>query len=134
MELTGGCQCGAVRYRVTGEPVHAALCHCGDCRKSSGAPMVHWTCFPAASFALLQGELREYRSSEQATRSFCPVCGTGIAYRNETVLPGLIDIQGGTLDTPDALPPQIHIQGAERLTWMETAHELPSFDRYPEAA
>lgn len=132
MELTGGCQCGGVRYRVSGELVYAALCHCGDCRKAAGAPAVHWTAFPAGAFELLHGELREYRSSKLATRGFCPTCGTGITYRNETNLPGLIDIQGGTLDDPDALPPQIHVQAAERLAFMEQAHELPAFDRYPE--
>ena len=72
MELTGGCHCGAVRYRLTGAPAYAALCHCDDCRKSAGAPLVHWTCFPAASFELTQGELRDYRSSDLGTRSFCP--------------------------------------------------------------
>jgi hypothetical protein len=131
MERTGGCHCGAVRYRVTGEPAYAALCHCSDCRKSAGAPVVHWTCYPAASFDLLQGELTDFASSPIATRSFCPTCGTGVIYRNETNLPGLIDVQGGTLDDPDSLPPQIHVQAAERLAFMEMAHELPSFERYP---
>lgn len=132
MELTGGCQCGAVRYRISGEPVYTALCHCTDCRKSAGAPVVHWTAFPAGAFALLQGELRDYASSELGRRSFCPTCGTGVTYRNDTNLPGLIDVQGGTLDDPDALPPQIHVQAADRLAFMATANELPAFDRYPE--
>lgn len=132
MELTGGCQCGAVRYRLMGAPVYSAFCHCGDCRRSAGAPAVHWTAFPAASFTLEQGELRDYKSSELGTRSFCPTCGTGVTYVNETNLPGLIDVQGATLDDPDALPPQIHVQAAERLAYMEKAHELPAFERYPE--
>jgi hypothetical protein len=131
MELTGGCQCGAVRYRIDGAPVYAALCHCHDCRRSAGAPMVHWTCFPAGAFTLLQGALTDYQSSPNATRSFCPVCGTGILYRNEAVLPGLIDVQGGTLDDPEALPPGIHVQTADQLSWMKTAQDLPAFDRYP---
>lgn len=131
MPYEGGCQCGAIRYRLSGAPAYVALCHCTDCRKSAGAPAVHWTCIPAASFELLQGELREYRSSQLATRMFCPTCGTGIAYRNETNLPGLIDVQGATLDDPDALPPQIHVQTADRLAFMEKAHELPAFERYP---
>lgn len=133
MELTGGCHCGAIRYRLTGDPVYTALCHCSDCRRSAGAPAVHWTCFPAACYELVQGELSEYASSELGTRMFCQVCGTGIAYRNETNLPGLIDIQGGTLDDPDLLPPQIHVQAAERLAFMATVHDLPAFDRYPAA-
>lgn len=131
MELTGGCQCGAVRYRVSGEPAHVALCHCADCRKSAGAPGVHWAAFPTEAFVVEQGELRDYASSELGTRSFCPTCGTGVTYRNETHLPGLIDFQAATLDDPDALPPQAQIQVAERPAFMATAHELPAFARYP---
>ena len=64
-------------------------------------------------------------------RSFCPKCGTGIAYRNADMLPGIVDIQAATLDNPDALPVQAQIQTAERLSWMAHAHELPQFERYP---
>jgi hypothetical protein len=131
MELTGGCQCGAVRYRLKGEAAYTALCHCGDCRKSAGAPMVHWAAFPAENFTLEQGELRGYSSSETGTRSFCPTCGTGVIYRNETMLPGLIDVQSATLDDPDALPPQVQIQLAERLAYMAGVDDLPKFERYP---
>ncbi len=42
MKLTGGCHCGAIRYEVEGEPLTHALCHCSDCRRHSGAPMVGW--------------------------------------------------------------------------------------------
>jgi hypothetical protein len=50
---------------------------------------------------------------------------------NEAVLPGLVDIQTATLDDPDALPPQLHVQAAERLRWISTMESLPAFDRYP---
>ena len=45
MTEAGGCHCGAVRYEVEGTPQHVALCHCKDCRKSAGAPMVAWAAF-----------------------------------------------------------------------------------------
>ncbi len=131
MKLSGGCQCGAVRYSVAGEPQHVALCHCADCRKSAGAPMVSWAAFAEGEFTLEQGELTSFNSSGTAMRSFCPQCGTGIAYRNAVMLPGIVDIQSATLDDPQALPPGAHIQVAERIGWMETAHELPLFERYP---
>jgi hypothetical protein len=131
MELQGGCQCGAVRYKVDGEPQHVALCHCEACRKSAGAPAVAWAAFAEGEFALLQGELTTYNSSGSAMRSFCPTCGTGIAYRNADMLPGIVDIQAATLDDPDALPVQAQIQTAERIGWMASAHELPQFERYP---
>ena len=127
----GGCHCGAVRYRTSGTPAHVALCHCSDCRKSAGAPVVAWAAFKEADFALLQGALTEFSSSGQVTRSFCPACGTGLIYRNPEVLPGLVDVQLATFDDPDALKPMAHIQTAERIGWMETAHELPMFERFP---
>jgi len=133
MSLEGGCQCGAVRYRVEGEAEHSAFCHCTDCRKSSGAPVIVWSAFPAARFGVIAGEARTYSSNGQAIRHFCATCGTGLWYVNEDVLPGLVDIQTATLDTPEALPPQVHIQAAEQLAWMKGADALPHFDRYPGA-
>lgn len=131
MTLQGGCQCGAVRYEVNGTPQHVALCHCSDCRKSAGAPMVAWAAFAEAEFTLLQGDVTTFNSSGTAMRSFCPKCGTGIAYRNAEFLPGIVDIQSATLDDPAALPAGAHIQVAERIGWMADAHSLPEFQRYP---
>jgi hypothetical protein len=131
MTLAGGCHCGAIRYEVSGEPQHVALCHCVDCRKSAGAPMVAWAAFTEAEFRMTKGEAKTHNSSGASMRSFCPDCGTGMYFRNADFLPGIVDIQSATLDDPDALPPAIHIQTAERISWMATAHELHSFERYP---
>jgi len=131
MTLQGGCHCGAVRYEVEGDPMYAALCHCIDCRKSSGAPMVAWAAFPADRFRVTKGEAVTHNSSGASMRCFCGTCGSGLWFTNAEMLPGLVDIQIVTLDTPEAIPPGAHIQVAERLHWMETAHDLPTFDRYP---
>lgn len=131
MTHQGGCHCGAVRYEVSGEPQHVALCHCSDCRKSSGAPMVAQAAFAEDQFKLLGSAPVTFNSSGSAMRSFCPKCGTGLYYRNAEFLPGIVDIQSATLDDPDALPPGAHIQTAERLGWMASAHGLPAFERYP---
>lgn len=64
-------------------------------------------------------------------RSFCPRCGTGLFFVNEEALPGLVDIQSATLDDPDVLVPQAHIQVAERIGWMADEHRLPEFARFP---
>jgi hypothetical protein len=131
MSETGGCHCGAVRYEVKGEPQHVVLCHCADCRKSSGSPLVAWAAFDEAAFQLLQGEPSTFNSSGQAMRSFCPRCGTGLMYRNAEYLPGIVDIQAATLDNPDAFSAGAHIQVAERISWMANVHTLPVFERYP---
>ncbi len=128
---TGGCHCGAVRYEVEGESLTHALCHCSDCRRHAGAPMVGWTMYPQASVRVTQGEPAVYESSEHGRRRFCRDCGTGLFYSNAHMLPGLIDVQSATYDDPDAVPAKVHIQTAERIAWMEHAHELPTFERYP---
>ena len=132
--LQGGCHCGAVRYRVEGEPVYHAICHCTDCRRATGAPLVSWALFPNAQFQVTQGEARAYASSEHARRHYCGDCGTSLFYTNEAVFPDMTDIQSATLDTPDAIPLGIHVQTAERIGWMANAHELPQFERYPPMA
>ncbi len=113
MKLAGGCHCGAVRYEIDGEPLTHALCHCESAVK------------------LTKGALRTYHSSEHGRRQFCADCGTGLFYLNADMLPGLIDVQSATSDTPDAVPARAHIQVAERIEWMRHAHELPEYERFP---
>ena len=129
--IEGGCHCGAVRYQINGNPKTHALCHCTDCRRHSGAPMVAWTMYSADDVKVTKGSLKVYQSSEHGRRHFCESCGTGIFYLNQTVLPGIIDVQSATYDDPNLVPAQAHIQVAERIGWMKTAHALPEFDRYP---
>jgi hypothetical protein len=129
--LAGGCHCGAIRYEVSGSPEHVALCHCADCRKSAGAPVVSFAAFNQDALTVTQGAPVDYHSAGATVRSFCGTCGSSLFYRNEDFLPGLVDFHTATLDDPDALPPAAHIQTAERIGWMATAHELPVFERYP---
>jgi hypothetical protein len=129
--LTGGCQCGAVRYEVEGEMAHHALCHCKDCRASSGAPAVAWMAFPAAGFRVTQGEAVAFNSSGASIRHFCATCGTGLYFLNEQFLPGIVDIQSATLDDADSHAPGAQIQTAERLAYMARLNELPEFERFP---
>ena len=130
--VTGGCHCGAIRYQVEGELIVHALCHCRDCRRHAGAPMVGWAAFAEGELTVEQGVVTTHNSSGEAMRSFCPRCGTGLFYRNAELLPGIVDIQSVTFDDPEALPPQIHIQTAERLSWMDGQETLPAFARFPE--
>ncbi len=130
MVITGGCHCGAIRYESQGEPLTHTLCHCTDCRRSAGAPMVGWTMFPLDAVNVTKGTPKVYESSKYGRRHFCAGCGTGLFYTNADILPGIMGIQSGTFDDPDAVPARMHIQIAERIGWMERAHELPSFERY----
>lgn len=134
MTITGGCHCGAIRYQADGTPITHALCHCSDCRRHAGAPMVGWTMYPAAAVTVIKGTPAIYQSSRDGRRHFCAACGTGLFYVNDVVLPGIIDIQSATYDDPNAVPARVHIQVAERIPWMEHAHTLPAFERFPPAS
>ena len=134
MKHTGGCHCGENRYEIEGDALTHALCHCSDCRRHAGAPMVGWTMYPEANVKITKGVPKVYESSLHGRRQFCPNCGTGLFYSNANMLPGLIDVQSATYDDPNAVPAKIHVQVAERIRWMALAHELPKYDRYPPIA
>ncbi|MCL6249903.1 GFA family protein [Altererythrobacter sp. KTW20L] len=128
---TGGCRCGAVRYEISGDALHSALCHCRDCQMAAGAPMVAWLAVKAEGFTLLQGNPASYNGAGRSIRHFCSMCGTPLHFVNEEMLPGIVDIPSVTLDEPDAAAPQAHIQVAERRAWMAGAGNLPEFERWP---
>ena len=128
--LEGGCQCGAVRYRVSGDPVFSAICHCSMCRRAGGAPTVAWAMFAADQVAFLREQPKIYASSPPAQRGFCPHCGTPISF-TATFIPGLIDITLGSLDDPAAIKPMLHYWDSRRLPWMKFADGLPVFPELP---
>lgn len=125
---TGGCQCGAVRYEVTGEPLDTGYCHCSICRRLSGGPAQVYAEFPAAAVRYIKGAPSIYRSSASAQRRFCPTCGGHLEFRDRDH-PESISIEVTTLDRPEDLPPRRHIFEADRLSWFRVADDLPRHAR-----
>lgn len=121
-EITGGCLCGAVRYRACGAPKWVAYCHCASCRRATGAPVTAYAGFARERFSYVAGAPRRFRSSPGAARSFCGDCGTPLTYEGER-WPGEIHVHLGTLDRPAELVPQKHAFADERLPWL--ALEMP---------
>lgn len=132
MTHAGQCGCGAVAFALAGEPGSVSLCHCGDCRRAAGAPLVAWAEYPETALTITRGAPKTRNSSGAAMRSFCPDCGTGLFYRNSEILPGLVEVQLATLDDAAALAPSMQIQMAERLPWMGDLDRVRAFDRFPE--
>jgi hypothetical protein len=122
---------GAIRTGVSGYPFFHAFSKWCLCRGTAGAPMVGWSMYAEDALKVTKGTPKTYQSSEHGRRQFCADCGTGLFYINANILPGIVDIQSGTYDDPDAVPATVHIQTAERIRWMERAHELPAFERFP---
>ena len=128
MEHTGGCLCGAIRYRVIGPPTATSLCHCDSCRRSTGGPSLAWAIFDQDKVEIISGELAIHRSSPGVERGFCAACGTSLTYAREN-RPGLFHVTTASLDDPEAFPPAVEIWVEEKLWWITTHPALPHFDR-----
>jgi hypothetical protein len=102
------------------------MCHCSMCRKHSGAPALAFVHFLVAAFAWLNGEPAWYRSSQHATRGFCPACGSTVAMREE-VLGDRVQVCVGSLDAPDKVRIDDHVWTQERVAWFDLRDELPRF-------
>jgi hypothetical protein len=109
---TGGCLCGAVRYRVRGEPLHVGRCHCADCRKESGSAFTVYAIWPGDAFELT-GDVAAF-----AGRGFCPRCGSRLL--NPPDAPGdPVEVRIGSLDdAPFGLTPEAEIWIKRREPWL----------------
>lgn len=126
--IEGGCLCGAVRYRASGEPLARTLCHCRSCRLASGAPSLAWVVFLADDFVFVEGKPAEFLSSPNVVRGFCPQCGTSLTYRRATN-GDTIDVTTATLDNADDFAPTKEIWVDHKLAWACLNDNLPHYAR-----
>lgn len=132
MEWTGGCLCGAVQFRARVDPIRAVNCHCGTCRRVSGAAFMTFVHFPASAFAWNGNEPTRYRSSADAERGFCPTCGSTLSM-HEAVLADRVLVSLGSLDRPDLVRPDDHVWTRSQLPWVEVVDDLPRFSTISDA-
>ena len=120
---TGGCRCGAVRFEAKVEPSHVSYCHCGDCRKATGAPVSAFVGFMAGEVAL-KGDALNLHENGLVTRSFCGVCGSPIAYADERIGETLYFMLGA-MDAPENYKPTRHAYVREQLPFLHMPDDLP---------
>ncbi len=128
-DLTGGCLCGAVRYRLASAPFDAGWCHCRSCQLNSGSPAMVFASVPSGDYMIESGgeHVRRYPSSEKAERWFCSECGTPLLFHE--FAGATHDFSVATLDAPAAVLPEFHIYYDSRIAWADAADELPRFAR-----
>ena len=125
--LSGGCLCGAVRFRFTGAPKWVLHCHCESCRKATSSPMTTWVSILDGNLTWAQGTPAVYESSPGAQRTFCRTCGSPMSFVHDR-FPGETHLYAASLDTPDAVQPSRHVFFAERLAWSDLHDSLPRFN------
>lgn len=104
---SGGCLCGAVRYSVQGEMRPVVACHCSQCRKTSGNYVTASAVLKANLSVEGADSVTWFRSSEQAQRGFCSVCGSNLFWRRDDG--DYISMMAGTIDGPTGLRTAAHI-------------------------
>ncbi len=119
----GGCLCGSVRYRgIVDAAATAGHCHCGMCRKSTGATLVSWIHVPVKDFAFTRGQPKRFRSSEIAERTFCGTCGCQFTFQfvgDSEDEPKSLWITLGSTDRPQDFEPAHQIFTDDRLPWLD---------------
>jgi hypothetical protein len=132
MELKGGCLCGAVRYTARAEPVILGICHCRDCQKFTGSAFGFLVGVPRIAFEI-DGVVKRFAkpadSGKPIVRLFCPECGSSVAEELASQ-PGLVLINGGTLDDPTAVIPATEIYCDRMLPWVQLG-DMQRFAKMP---
>lgn len=129
--LTGGCQCGAVRYALFAKPEGAHLCHCRMCQKAVGGPFAALAPVRLDDFAWTRSAPATFRSSTVAARDYCAACGTPLTFRyldgpgDDGGVGAWIDVTIGSLDRPEDVPPLCHYGTESRIPWLDRIRALP---------
>lgn len=117
-ERSGSCLCGAVQYRVIGEPLVARVCWCHICQKISGNGTAN-AIFPGDAIAVT-GSMDAYRSvadsGNEITRHFCATCGCHL-FASSSATPQFRVVRIGTLHEPSSIQPQLNIWASSAPAW-----------------
>ena len=129
----GGCGCGAVRYRIVGEPIFTNNCHCRQCQRQTGSTSVVNAFFESERFTLLSGELVGHTvpsgSGGPHEMRRCSTCGGAILSHFPPNGRHLSALRVGTLDDPGAFTPDAVIFASEKMPWVTLPEGVPAFER-----
>jgi len=134
MTLTGGCQCGAVRYEVSAEPLQVYVCHCHECRKQSASAFGISVIVPTPSFRVTQGHVKTWTRPTDSGGTldcmFCVECGSRVWHSS----PGqnTVSVKGGSLDEPVDLTGAFHIWTTRKLPGAVIPEGARQFDEEPD--
>lgn len=121
--LEGGCQCGSVRYRYSGEVLNIFVCHCTECQKQSGSCCGMGLWLRESGLQRVSGNLRHWirrlPSDQDMPCEFCERCGTRVYHTSDSNrAAGIVSIKPGTLDDTSWLEPFAHIWTARAQPWV----------------
>jgi len=131
VSFAGGCQCGAVRFRVAGELGRASVCHCRMCQKAFAAPYGALVTVRSEQLVWTRGERGRFQSSNKVSRGFCRECGTPLTFEWDEAK---IDLAICAFDAPAEIAPVVQLRAASAVPWATHVSDLPAGDSAASAA
>ena len=130
----GGCTCRHVRYRMTTKPLFVHCCHCRWCQRETGSAFVLNAMIEAERVELLSGDVDVVDTPSESGKGQkiwrCPKCRIAVWSNYSGAGDAVRFVRVGTLDNPDAMPPDIHIFTMSKQPWVvlpEGATAVPEF-------
>lgn len=134
--LAGGCTCRAVRYRMTTEPLFVHCCHCRWCQRETGASFALNALIESDRLEVTSGVphivMTPSNSGKGQKIVRCPSCYIALWSHYAGGGDAVSFVRVGTLDDPDALPPDIHIFTASKQPWVVLPPDVPAVVEYYE--
>ena len=136
LPLTGRCQCGEIRYKITTEPYTLYACHCTECQWQSGSAFGMSMKVSINAFHLTQGAPKSWtRSTDSGGQTdcvFCPTCGTRL-YHEPSQSPSMVSVKPGTLDDRTWLAPIGHLWIRSKQPWFDVPDGTVNYSGQPES-
>ena len=133
-DIEGGCACGAVRFKISGELMGTGVCHCRACQRATGGPPNYVVLAPKTGFSIIKGQAKVHAttadSGNEVGRAFCADCGSPLYTAVAETVP-FYPVKVGALDDPSSFQPQIHLYMEDAQPWHLTHEGLPQFARMP---
>jgi hypothetical protein len=126
--MSGGCQCGSVRFACDSPPLNVHVCHCRMCQKAVGGPFAVICPVVKSAFRVTRGAFSWFHSSDVARRGFCRDCGTPMIFDYPEA--DDIGVLAGALDQPERVAPVVQYGIESRISWLLRLHELPGNETY----
>jgi len=119
---TGGCLCGATRFRIDNPPPNSFICHCRTCRRATGGMHVGWVTAKTEQFHFEGAPPKAYISSQGVQRTFCEYCGTALTWQKEGN--SEIDVTLASFHCSEDFPPSDELWTTHRPAWDLPDHRL----------
>ena len=134
LPLTGGCQCGAVRYEIRAQPLTVYACHCTECQRQSASAFSLSLVVARDAVVIIAGTPKQWRRVIEGTRAIgCVFCGeSGVRLlHNQERNPQVSIVKPGTLDDTGWLEPVGHVWTRSAQSWFEIPDDGVNYDGQP---